>query len=194
MKQHLLPGLLFGLAVCGCQGSTAGNQDAVVKRGEYLVAFGQCNDCHTPKILHADGTYDLDGRRLLSGHPAAASGSNARRAAPAKQAAWAGQFSADQTAWSGPWGVSFTANLTPDDATGLGKWTLADFISTIRHGVHEGEALYPPMPWCDIRHLSHDDLAAIYAYFRTLRPIRNEVPSNIPGPSGPPRAVCPKVR
>ena len=56
---------------------------------------------------------------------------------------------ATNTAWSGPWGVSFTANLTPDPETGLGRWTLRNFMDTIRSGRHmgRGRPILPPMPW-----------------------------------------------
>jgi hypothetical protein len=42
------------------------------------------------------------------------------------------------TAWVGPWGISFAANLTPDVATGLGRWTVEKFIQTMRTGKHLG--------------------------------------------------------
>ena len=51
---------------------------------------------------------------------------------------WQVVASGTNTAWAGPWGVSFTANLTPDAETGLGKWTERDFIATIRTGRHMG--------------------------------------------------------
>ena len=60
-----------------------------------------------------------DMSRMLSGHPAAM---RAARAAEARGAV-GHQRRGTNTAWSGPWGVSFTANLTPDPETGLGKWT-----------------------------------------------------------------------
>ena len=49
---------------------------------------------------------------------------------------------ATNTAWSGPWGVSYTANLTPDVDTGLGAWTVRDFKATIRTGRHMGRCLF----------------------------------------------------
>ena len=55
---------------------------------------------------------------------------------------------ATNTAFAGPWGVSFTANLTPDKETGLGKWTEEMFIATMRTGRHQGKGrpMLPPMP------------------------------------------------
>jgi hypothetical protein len=64
---------------------------------------------------------------------------------------WGALATNDFTAWAGPWGVSFAANLTPD-ATGLGSWTEAEFLSAMRTGRHmgSGRAILPPMPWFDM--------------------------------------------
>jgi hypothetical protein len=86
------------------------------------------------------------------------------------------------TAWSGPWGVSFAANLTPDQNTGLGTWTEDMFVKAIRTGKHMGVSrpILPPMPWQDIAAMSDGDLKAIYAYLRSIPPIVNHVPDPIP--------------
>ena len=90
--------------------------------------------------------------------------------------------SATNTAWSGPWGVSFTANLTPHGETGLGRWTARDFRQTIRTGRHmgKGRALLPPMPVPVYNHFTDRDLDAIYAYLRTLPPSRTAVVRHSP--------------
>ena len=64
-------------------------------------------------------------------------------------------MSATNTAWAGPWGVSFTANLTPDKETGLGDWTEEQFIATMRTGKHQGKGrpVLPPMPYFNARQL-----------------------------------------
>lgn len=68
--------------------------------------------------------------------------------APQLQAPWEMAGAGTNPAWAGPWGVSYTANLTPDAETGLGKWTVKDFKATIRTGRHmgRGRAILPPMP------------------------------------------------
>ena len=85
------------------------------------------------------------------------------------------------TAWSGAWGVSFAANLTPDPDTG---WTLPErmFLSAMKSGAHLGSSrpILPPMPWQMYAQLSDDDLKAIFAYLKTLPPIKNKVPDPIP--------------
>ncbi|HEX2091932.1 MAG TPA: hypothetical protein VHG28_05995 [Longimicrobiaceae bacterium] len=69
------------------------------------------------------------------------------------------------------------ANLTPDSATGIGRWSEADFLRTLRTGVNPGgDTLHPFMPWREYRRMSDDDLRALYRYLRTLRPVRNRVP------------------
>jgi hypothetical protein len=82
----------------------------------------------------------------------------------------------------GPWGVSFSRNLTPDQSTGIGSWTEEMFIKTIRDGKHQGEgrALLPPMPWQMYAQMTDDDLKAIFAFLRSLPAIANAVPDPIP--------------
>jgi mono/diheme cytochrome c family protein len=133
-------------------------------RGAQLVMLGGCHDCHTPKLQ--SGAPDMS--RSLSGHP-----ENAPLAPVVT-----GGVSTNMllTSWRGPWGVSLTRNLTPDMETGIGKWTFEDFRKTIRTGVNpKGEILLPPMPIAMLQNLPDSDLKAIYAYLRTLKPIRNQV-------------------
>jgi mono/diheme cytochrome c family protein len=68
-------------------------------------------------------------------------------------------------------------NLTPDSATGIGRWSEQDFLRTLRTGVNpRGDSLHPFMPWRELRRMNDDDLRAVYAYLRTLPAIRNQVP------------------
>jgi hypothetical protein len=84
------------------------------------------------------------------------------------------------TAAAGPWGVSYAANITPDD-TGMGAWTEAQFIKAIREGKSKGmegtRPILPPMPWPLYRSMTDDDLKAVYAYLKTIKPIKNVVPA-----------------
>jgi mono/diheme cytochrome c family protein len=69
------------------------------------------------------------------------------------------------------------SNITPDNSTGIGTWGEEDFLRTIQTGINPGgRELHPFMPWRQLRHMSEDDLRAIYRYLRTVRPIVNEVP------------------
>jgi cytochrome c553 len=69
------------------------------------------------------------------------------------------------------------SNLTPDQATGIGAWSEADFLQAMRTGVRpDGSAIHPFMPWRENARMTDDDLRAIYRYLRTLPPMRNVVP------------------
>jgi len=155
-------------------------QQELVERGKYLVKIGGCNDCHTPKNLTEMGPMP-DTTRLLMGHPAnlAIPEIPAGVIAPDK---WAAMTNIDMTAWAGLWGVSFSANLTPENLTGSGAWTEAAFMQAMRNGKHlgSGRPILPPMPWQAIGQLSDDDLKSIYAYLKSIKPIENMVPLPIP--------------
>lgn len=139
-----------------------------IDRGAYLVMIAGCHDCHSPK---KPGGMEFDVSRALSGRPSTTP-------APAKPAN-PGEISVsgDLTAWYGPWGVSYTANLTPDPVTGLGKrYDEAKFIAALRSGKKpEGEPILPPMPWQVYAQMTDDDLKAVWAYLKTLKPIANNV-------------------
>jgi len=178
------PCLLMSFAIAACMQSAppaAAPAQTAVERGKMLVIGGVCHDCHTPKKPGPHGPEpDMD--RMLSGHP-----ENITVTAPytpANGSPWAYGVSEDLTAWSGPWGVSFPANLTPDTLTGLrsGVWTEALFIKALRTGKHMGTArdILPPMPWNFYGQLSDEDLKAIWAYLGTIPAIRNHVPDPIP--------------
>ena len=158
----------------------AAQKAAQVKRGEYLVTIGGCNDCHTPWIMSKELGHPVpDKSRALSGHPR---DFKIEKQARLEGDRWGYAGAATNTAFSGPWGVSFAANLTPDRNTGIGIWTPEIFRETIRKGRHWGVArpLLPPMPWFNYRHMSDDDLNAVFAYLRTLKPVENEVPQPLP--------------
>jgi hypothetical protein len=94
---------------------------------------------------------------------------------------WGAVATNDLTAWVGPWGISFAANVTPD-VTGLGGGTEEQFIQTMRTGKHlgVGRAILPPMPCFDVAALTDRDLKALFAYLKSLKPISNQVPQPVP--------------
>ena len=145
-----------------------------VARGKDLVWSIGCNDCHTPKKMGARGP-ELDTDRLLSGHREQAS----MPAPPALPAGpWGIVTNLELTAWSGPWGITYAQNLTPDENTGLGIWTEEMFIRALRTGRHMGVSrqIQPPMPWEVYGRLPEEDLKSIYAYLRSIPPVKNRVP------------------
>src|SRR5688572_10334683 len=155
---------------------------ARVKRGEYLVSIMGCHDCHTPWKMGPKGP-EPDMSLALSGHP-----ESVKLAPPPKlgDGGWVWTAAGTNTAFAGPWGVSYTANLTPDKMTGIGIWTEDIFIKTIRSGRHWGVSrpILPPMPWSVYRNLTDEDLKSVFAYLRTIKPIRNQVPEPVPPPAG----------
>jgi len=188
MKTYYLAFIVFVLAgLCSffaCQESEVVEVSAEmtqaekVKRGEYLVTIAGCNDCHTPKIMTPEGPkLDLD--RLLSGHR------SDEQLAPVDLAAVGpyALFNGSLTAAIGPWGTSFSANLTSDES-GIGNWTEEQFERAVREGKSKGlannRALLPPMPWENLVHLTDEDLSAIFAYLKSTKPVRNVVPAPIP--------------
>jgi hypothetical protein len=149
-----------------------------IERGEYLVRFGGCNDCHTPKASTPNGPVP-DKTRLFSGYPSESKMPEIDFSL-VESGKWI-LFTQDLTGTVGPWGVTFASNLTPDDQTGIGLWTEDLFIKTMRTGKHlgAGPPILPPMPWFNLEHLTDEDLKAMFAYLQTLKPIRNLVPAPI---------------
>jgi len=167
-------------AACGRDAAASSDNPAAtsqLERGAYLVNTLGCHDCHTPLKMGPNGP-EPDMSRALSGHPEDIGALKPARS----QGPWIVAANATNTAWSGPWGVSYTANLTPDQNTGLGIWTEDMFIKAIRTGRHMGVSrpINPPMPWPMYRNLSDQDLKAVYTYLRTVPPIVNHVPDYEP--------------
>ena len=152
-----------------------------IERGKMLVIGGGCHDCHTPMKIGPNGA-EADMTKMLSGHP-----ESIVITAPMKPAGpWLVATNATNTAWSGPWGVSFAANLTPDPDTGM-SMNEKNFVTALKTGSHLGSArpILPPMPWNWYGQLPDDDLKAIYAYLKSVPPLKNQVPPPIPPPGAP---------
>jgi len=151
------------------------SSDELIKRGNYLMITSGCHDCHSPKKFGPHGEMTLDSTRLLSGHPSEMPMPpvNLKSLEPGQWMSMGG----DLTSFVGPWGMSYPANLTPDSTSGIGAWTETQFMDAIRNGKHmgNGRPIMPPMPWEFIGQMTDDDLKAIYAFLRSLPPIKNVV-------------------
>lgn len=125
---------------------------ARVARGEYLVnGILQCFICHSERDWSQPGAPPVDGE-IGAGHVWRDDGLY-RLVAP---------------------------NLTPDDETGIGRWSDDALARAIREGVgHDGRALSPAMWYRSFRDLSDEDLAAVIVYLRSLEPIRNPLPPTL---------------
>jgi mono/diheme cytochrome c family protein len=126
---------------------TAVADDAQIKRGEYLVTIGGCNDCHTPGYFF--GKPDMS--RFLGG-------SDVGFEIPGL-------------------GVFVGRNITPDKETGIGTWTAEQIVTAITTGERpDGRILAPIMPWHAFANLTADDAMAIAAFLQSVKPVDNAVP------------------
>ena len=155
------------------------SEKEMIERGKYLVTTGGCHDCHSPKVFGPQGP-KIDETKILSGHPAEMKLAEFDPAIlePGKYVL----FTQDVTAAIGPWGASFAANLTPDNETGIGTWQPEMFINALRTGKHlgAGRPILPPMPWEMVGKLTDEDLNAVFAYLKSIPPIKNKVPDPKP--------------
>jgi len=176
--KYLLPAavLTIGAAALLVGGTTKAKTQpetqTQIQRGKYLVRFGDCGTCHTPLKFGPNGP-EPDMTRFLSGHPEA----TILPPPDLKAGPWFAA-TAGMTAWAGPWGISYAANITPDKNTGIGIWTEEMFVNAMRTGKHmgAGRPVLPPMPWQSVGTLNDEDLKAIFAYLQTVPAINNHVP------------------
>lgn len=120
-----------------------------LKYGEYLVQSAACKDCHSQDN---QGKL-LPGLEFAGGKAFGVNGNTLR-----------------------------SSNITPDPSTGIGKWTKQDFIARFRAFPDENKASHVNstdfqtiMPWWNYSKLTDADLASIYAYLRTVKPVNNKV-------------------
>jgi uncharacterized protein YjiS (DUF1127 family)/mono/diheme cytochrome c family protein len=138
-------------------------QDTQVRRGQYLVTIGGCNDCHTPGYFF--GKPDM--ARFLGG-------SEVGFEIPGL-------------------GVFHGPNLTPDPETGLGTWSLDQIAAAITKGKRpDGRELAPIMPWHAFAKLTSQDVRAIAVYLKSLPPVKNKAPGPF-GPNEQPSSFVMKI-
>ncbi|RJP77512.1 MAG: diheme cytochrome c-553 [Candidatus Zixiibacteriota bacterium] len=146
--------------------------------GALLVTYGGCHDCHSPKVM-VQGIPLPDSSQMLSGYH----GTRADLPQIPKDVfgpqKWAGMTNDHFTAWAGPWGVTFSRNITPDRQTGIGAWTYEMFQTVMRTGKYPtgDRQLLPPMPWYNVATLPEDQLRALYDYLMSIPPVQNAVPN-----------------
>lgn len=152
-----------------------GGFESQVKWGEHLVTISGCNDCHTPKKMGPNGPED-DMSLMLSGHPAKMPPAEFDKKEAAKKGLIVTQTF---TSWTGPWGITFAANIT-SDSTGIGSWTEAQFLKALKEkkwmGLDNTRPLMPPMSLMPVDKMSDDELKAIFSYLKATTPIHNIQP------------------
>jgi len=121
-----------------------------LERGRYIAtALSGCSYCHSPHDWNAPGTPYV----------------------PEKEG------SGEVLPYAGLPGRIVAPNLTPDPETGAGLWTDDQLARAIREGIgHDGQALFPLMPYPHYRKMSDEDVASVIVYLRSLPPIRNSLP------------------
>jgi mono/diheme cytochrome c family protein len=135
----------------------APENQAAVTRGEYLVELLGCGVCHTEGALVGEP----DMTRSLAG-------------------------SSIGIAYTSPFdnprpGIVFAPNLTPDRDTGIGRWTDEEIMEAVRTGLgRHGPNRILVMPWQGYARITDDDAWAIVVYLRSLEPVENTVPVNVP--------------
>jgi mono/diheme cytochrome c family protein len=133
---------------------TAGVSSDPVDRGRCLVRATQCILCHTP-IGSEDGAYDI-----------------------------AFYMAGGMRVSAYPWGVWYSRNITPDEETGIGRWTEDQLVGAVTRGIaRDGRRLHPmAMSWPWFARLTASDARAIAVYLKRLPVIRNPVPLPEPVP------------
>jgi mono/diheme cytochrome c family protein len=121
-----------------------------LKRGEYLSEHvAGCTYCHTPQEDGPNGPERVRGQK------------------------GGGQI----FNIPGFPGTVVAPNITPDRETGIGNFTDDQLARAIREGIsHDGQTLFPMMPYAHFRRMSDEDLASVVVYLKTLPPIRNALP------------------
>ena len=151
---------------------------SMIERGAYLVAVAGCHDCHSTKIMGPMGPQP-DPEKLLGGH---FGGPATEKVDPALIEKFA-LFNHATTMAIGPWGASYSANLSSDES-GIGNWTEEQFINALRKGkfkgLEGGRPLLPPMPWPNVAKMTDQDLKSIFAYLKSTKPVNNVVPPPTP--------------
>jgi mono/diheme cytochrome c family protein len=124
--------------------------------GEYLVELLGCGACHTNGAF--DGAPDMS--RPLAGSDTGI--------------AWTSPLESDRP------GVVYPPNITPDEETGVGRWSDLQIVNAIRDGTGQhGVRRITPMPWQGYTKISDDDVDAIVAYLRGIKPIQHKVPAPV---------------
>ena len=78
-----------------------------------------------------------------------------------------------------PFGTIYSTNITPDPLTGIGNWSEIDFLNSLRHGVRpDGDHLYPAFPYTAYTKARDDDILAMFAYLKSIKPVRISPPQN----------------
>ncbi len=153
---------VLAINISSCKGKKSGTQannkedslKQVIARGEYLANYvTPCMDCHSKRDFTKFAGPMVAGSEGMGGE----------------------MF--DEKLAGIP-GVVYAKNITPDNETGIGTWTDDEILRAMTHGISKnGDTLFPIMPYASFNHMAKEDLFAIIAYLRSLKPIKNKIPA-----------------
>lgn len=127
-----------------------------IARGKYLATIAVCGDCHSPGALMGKP----DEARYVGG--------------------------SEVSFFIPDLGYFHPPNLTPDNDTGLGKWSEEQIVTALRTGKRpDGRVLAPVMPWMSLAKLTDEDAYAIAAFLKSLPPTSNKVPDPLGAAQSP---------
>lgn len=173
--------LIFARSSTNCSQPVRTNElstKSLIERGKYLVAAAGCGDCHSPKVMTAEGP-QVDSTKLFSGYRSDAKlpGFNQQEI----KKGWT-LLNSESTSMVSEAGIAYAANITPDE-TGIGEWTFEQFKTAVTKGkwkgLENGRPLLPPMPWQNYARLDDCDLEAIFTYLQSIKPVKNVVPAAV---------------
>jgi len=152
-----------------------------IEIGQAVVEGWNCTFCHTPQIQGPDGKFIADPKRFMSGHPSDEEIPTIPDMVITSPEWMEFLDNLGSTVWATDNVLVFSANLTPDDETGIGTWSETEFVETVRQGRHKGieRRIKYPMPWRELSELSDEELLSVYEYLMTLQPVNNKVPTSI---------------
>lgn len=166
----------------------APSEEDKLKEGERLVASLDCEICHSPKRMGPKGPEVIPELRF-GGHQAGSPLPPYDEATV--KAGWV-LFAPDFTSMIGPWGQSYTANIS-SDSTGIGMWTEDQFKKVLREGKYKGmdntRPILPPMPWEAYKNLTDEEISKVFAFLKSTKPVKNVVPTAKINPPPPPPAA-----
>ncbi|MGH2552812.1 MAG: c-type cytochrome [Chitinophagaceae bacterium] len=125
----------------------------VIERGNYLAQHvTMCIDCHSKRDFSKYSGPVMVGSEGMGGY----------------------DFAQEVEGFPGH---LYAKNITPDAETGIGSWSDEEILRAITQGINKkGDTLFPLMPYIHYNQMAKDDLLAIIAYIRTLKPINHKVP------------------
>jgi mono/diheme cytochrome c family protein len=136
------------------------------------IAYG--NEVHRPPVTTPVAEPPAEERTLSRGEWVAIAGNCETCHTSPGGRPFAGGLSFDT-----PFGKIYSTNITPDEKTGIGRWTREDFIQSLRHGVRpDGEHLYPVFPYTAFTKITDADAAALFDYLKNVPAVSYTPPEN----------------